>query len=132
MTERLGSIGFALVLIAALWAIGVSIYIFFSPQVVQEITATNVPGEPQVVEEITTVTTWYKVQGLWGSIALVLFAGIYVLGVVLARRSSFRVLAILCVVALLLSYLAGLSIGLLYLPAALALSLGALLMFLAR
>jgi hypothetical protein len=132
VTKSLGSIGYALVLIAALWAIGVSIYVFFSPQVIQEITATNVPGEPQVVEEFTTVTTWYKVQGLWGSILLVLFAGLYVLGAFLARRASYGFLAVLCVVALLLSYLAGLSIGLLYLPAALSMSLGTLFMYFVR
>ena len=132
MAKKLHSIGFALVLIAALWAIGISIYVFFSPQVVQEITATNVSGEPQVVEEFTTVTTWYKVQGLWGSILLVLFAGLYLLGAVLARRARYGILALLCVVALLSSYLTGLSIGLLYLPAALSMSLGTLMMFLAR
>lgn len=131
VTKRLSSIGYALVLIAALWAIGISIYIFFAPQVIQGVTATTVPGEPQVVEEFTTVTTWYKVQGLWGSILLGLFAGLYVLGVVLARRANYRFLAGLCVVALSLSYLAGLSIGLLYLPAALSMALGTLMMIFA-
>jgi hypothetical protein len=132
MTGKLSSIGCALVLIAALWAIGASLYIFFAPLTIQEITATTVPGEPQVAEEFTTVTSWYKVQGLWGSFLLVLFAGLYVLGVVLARRSRYGYLGILCAVALLLSYLAGLSIGLLYLPAALLMSLGAVFMFLSR
>jgi hypothetical protein len=126
------SIGRFLVVLAACWAIGASLFVLFSPQTVHVMSATAAPGEPQIVEEFTLEKSWYEVQGLWGTIVLVIFAGLYVAAVRFAWRAAYPALPILSVIALALSYLAGLSIGAFYLPAALALFVGMLLLMLSR
>jgi hypothetical protein len=128
MQKWLKSIANPLVLIAAVWAIGVSLYIFFSPVDIHSVTATNIAGDSQVVEESTTVSTWYRVQGLWGSTLLLIFAGIFVLAVFLAQRKNYRSLVLLSGFILILCYISGLSIGMLYFPAALILVFAALVL----
>lgn len=128
MNKRLKSIGNAFVVIAAIWAVGVSLYIFFSPVNIFNVIATNLTSGSQVVEESTTVSTWYRVQGLWGSILLLMFAGIFILAAILARRKNYRFLAILSGLCLVLSYISGLSIGMLYFPAALILVFATLIL----
>jgi hypothetical protein len=132
VAERLAPIGYALILAAALWAVAVSLVIFFTPVQIHEISATIVPGGDQEQQETTQYASWYQVQGLWGTILLVIFAGLYILAVYLRRQSKILLLGILSVVTLALSYLAGLSIGMAYLPAALALLVGMILSALAR
>lgn len=118
--------------IAAGLAVAASAYIILWPMIQQSITATSLPGGGSVVESETTRVSWYQVQGPWGVFVLVFFAGLYVLGFYLARKGATTWLVILSLGLLFLSYLAGFSIGLLYLPAALFLLLGALLLYLSR
>jgi len=128
--ERLITIGKLLVALATVWAIAASLYIFFAPVTIHSVTATTVSGGLDTVEESTSELSWYKVQGLWGSIVLLLFAGLYGLAARLAWRAAYLPLGILSVLALALTYLAGFSIGLAYLPAAIGLFIGALLLVL--
>lgn len=121
-----------LVVLAAIWAVGVSLYFFFSPITIHSITATSVLGDLERVEATTLTRSWYQVQGLWGIIVLVLFAGLYVVAPYLVWRSTYVALAILSLAALTLSYLAGFSIGLFYLPSAFGLLIGTTLLWLSR
>jgi len=121
-----------LVVLAAVWAVGVSLYIFFSPITIHSITATTVSGGSESVEASTLTKSWYQVQGIWGIFVLVLFAGLYVVALYLAWRSAYLALAILSLVALTLSYLAGFSIGLFYLPSVVGLLIGTVLLWLSR
>ena len=123
--------GRVVVAIAAAWAMGASLYIFFSPVSGRGVRTTAIVGAPNAVVEIfTTEQSWYEAQGLWGVVVLVIFAGFYLLAVRLAWRSRYIALAILSVVAIALSIITGFSVGGIYLPAALALFVGTL-MFLA-
>ncbi len=116
---------------AAAWAMGASLYIFFSPVSGRGVRTTGIVGAPNaVVETFTTEQSWYEAQGLWGVVVLVIFAGFYLLAVRLAWRSRYIALAILSVVAIALSIITGFSVGGIYLPAALGLFVGTL-MFLA-
>ena len=117
-----------IVAIAASWAIGASLYIFFSV-----VTVRRVFGDSRdIVETFTRKQSWYEAQGLWGVCVLAIFAGIYLLAVQLAWRSRYTALAILSVIAIALSIVGGFSIGGVYLPAALGLFVGTLLLLSSR
>ncbi|MDX1416372.1 MAG: hypothetical protein R3293_19390 [Candidatus Promineifilaceae bacterium] len=118
-----------LTLVAAFYAVGVSFYLFLSPIAIHTITATTLPNETTSLETSDMTLSWYRAQGLWGVIVLVLFAGLYILGLYLAWRSMDGALLILSMAALILSLVSGLSIGMLYLPAAGALIIGAILLW---
>ena len=120
------------VTIAASWAIGASLYIFFSPMSAQVVTARRVFGDSRDIVETFTRQSWYEAQGLWGVCVLAIFAGLYLLAVQLAWRSRYTALAILSVIAIALSIVGGFSIGGVYLPAALGLFVGTLLLLSSR
>jgi hypothetical protein len=129
---RLTSIGKNLVLLSALWAVGAGLYIFFSPQIIHGVKALSTAGEPQIVEEFTIEKSWYQVQGLWGTLILFILGAFYVVAVRLAWKGALPALAGLSVISLVLSYLTGFSIGGFYLPAAISLFVGMLLLVVAR
>lgn len=71
-------------------------------------------------------------QGLWGKFILIIFAMPYALAVRSAWRSAYHPLAVPSVIGLVFSFLAGFSNGGFYLPAALGLFVGMLLLTLPR
>ncbi len=120
--------GKLVVAVAASWAIGASLYIFFSPISGQGVTTSDIFGDSRtVVQTFTTEQSWYEAQGLWGVFVLVIFAGLYLLAVQLAWRSNHIALAILSVIAVALSIITGFSVGGIYMPAAFGLLLGTLM-----
>ncbi len=125
--QRLIYSGRLVAAIAALWAIGASLYIFFSPISVQGVKASSIFGASTVVETFTREQSWYETQGLWGVFVLVIFAGFYLLAARLAWRNKYNAFAIMSVISLALSIISGFSIGGIYLPAAFALIIGALM-----
>jgi hypothetical protein len=128
--SKLISAGKALIAFAALWALGVSLVILFTPVEIHEIEAVVVPGGDSTPQETITYQSWYQVQGAWGVAVLFIFAGLYALPAWLARRTETRWiwLALASLLALTLTFLAGFSIGGFYLPAALALLAGVILL----
>jgi len=104
-------------LLAAIWAIGAGIYLLLSPTVIQEIVATSSADGSQTIEELSRQVSWYEVQGVWGVIVLLIFALLYSSTALLAMRSRIVALAIASSLALMLTVLAGFSIGFLYIPA---------------
>lgn len=112
-------------LFSALWSIGVGLYVLFTPQTILEQVAVITPGDPETGEEIITrQVSWYQVQGPWGVIVLVIFALLFSLAGFFVLRKRFLAAGVTSVLVLLLSYLAGLSIGPLYLPAVLGVVVG--------
>jgi len=103
--------GKLIVATAAVWAVGASLYVFFSP-----------------VMTSRGSSSWYEAQGLWGVLVLAIFCGLYILAVRLAWSAKYRALVILSVLAIGLSIVTGFSIGAAYLPAALGLFVGALVL----
>lgn len=131
--HRLIYVGKFVVALAAAWAVGASIYVFFSPLSGQGVTVRRTFGESgSVVETFMTEQSWYESQGLWGVFVLVIFAGLYLLAVYLAWRRSYVALAILSVFAIAASIITGFSIGGIYFPAAVGLVIGALILLAAR
>ncbi len=120
------------VAIAASWAVGASLYILFSPVTISGVRGTVRRDLSEVVEVFTRQQSWYETQGLWGVIVLVIFGGFYLLAFRVAWRGKYRALAIMGVVAVALSIVSGFSIGAAYLPAALGLFIGALLLLSSR
>ncbi|MEE8078382.1 MAG: hypothetical protein V3T18_05240 [Pseudomonadales bacterium] len=130
---RLIYVGKFIVALAATWAVGASIYIFFSPLSGRGITARRTFGESgSVVETYVTEQSWYEAQGLWGVFVLVVFAGIYLFAVRLAWNGRYIALTIVIVITIALSIIAGFSIGGIYFPAAVGLVVGALILLSAR
>jgi len=104
-------------LLAAIWAIGAGIYLLLSPTVIEEIAATSGADGSITIEELSKQASWYEVQGAWGVIVLLIFALLYSSTAYLAWRTRLIALAIASSLALMLTVLAGFSIGFLYIPA---------------
>ena len=119
--------GRIIVVIAASWAIGVSLYIFFTPISIQAAPSRLYRDSTVVVDAFANEQTWYEAQGLWGVLILVVFVALYLLAVRLAWRSQYTGLTILSLIAVVLSIIGGFSIGSIYLPAALGLCTAALI-----
>ena len=119
-------------LLAAMWAIGAGIYLLLSPTVIQEIVGTTSADGSQTIEELSRQASWYEVQGVWGVIVLLIFALLYSSTALLASRKRLVALAIASSLALMLTVLAGFSIGLLYIPALLMVVVGWLTLGLAK
>ena len=130
---RLIYVGKFIVALAATWAVGASIYIFFSPLSGRGITARRTFGESGgVVETFMTEQSWYEAQGLWGIFVLAVFAGIYLFAVRLAWHGRYNALTIVSVITIALSIITGFSIGGIYFPAAVGLVVGAVILLSAR
>ena len=119
-------------LFAAIWAIGAGIYLLLSPTTVQEIVATTSADGGQTIEELSRQVSWYEAQGVWGVIVLLIFALLYSSTAFFSLRNRLVALAIASSLALLLTVLAGFSIGLLYIPALLMVVVGWLTLGLAK
>ncbi|MCH8877534.1 MAG: hypothetical protein IIA89_12035 [Chloroflexi bacterium] len=119
--DRLYRIPFLLV---ALLAIGASIYFLLSPTTIQEVVATTSANGSQTIEELSRQASWYEVQGVWGVVVLLIFALLYSSTAYLALRNRLVALAIASASALMLTVLAGFSIGPLYIPALLMVVVG--------
>jgi len=119
--------GKLIVVIAATWAVGVSLYIFSSPVSVHGVTDLVLRDSRTVVEAFTREQSWHEVQGLSGTLWLAFFSGFYLFAVRVAWRGHHVALAIMSVTAVALSIVTGFSIGGAYLPAALGLFIGALM-----
>ncbi|MCH8340376.1 MAG: hypothetical protein IIA51_02305 [Chloroflexi bacterium] len=111
-------------LLAALVAIGASIYFLLSPTIIHEIVATTSADGSQTVAELSRQASWYEVQGVWGVVVLLIFALLYSSTAYLASRNRLVALAIASASALMLTILAGFSIGPLYIPALLTVVVG--------
>jgi hypothetical protein len=129
---KLNSFGKIFVGVATGLAILASLYILFAPVNVQILTAAGVSNESEISHETTVRQSWYQVQGPWGIIVLMIVSGLYGWGYHLARKEEYTWLGVLSLGLLGLSYLAGFSIGLFYLPAAVVMLLGSGLLFFAR
>ena len=119
-------------LLGAIWAIGAGIYLLLSPMVIQVIVGTTSADGSQTIEELSRQASWYEVQGVWGVIVLLIFALLYSSTALLASRKRLVALAIASSLALMLTVLAGFSIGLLYIPALLMVVVGWLTLGLAK
>ena len=130
--SRLVFFGKLLINLSAVFAIIVGLYVLLAPVYVQSSTASTISGVPTTVEEHTFQQSLFQTQGIWGVFVLVIFAGLYCLGVYLAYVETFTLLGLLSFGLLLLSYLAGFSIGFLYLPAAISLLIGTAIIVLSK
>jgi hypothetical protein len=99
---------------------------------VQEITVTVGSDGGQTIEELSRQPSWYEAQGAWGVIVLIIFALLYSSIAILALRNRLIALSIAISLALLLTYLAGFTIGGFYIPALLMVVVGWLVLCLAR
>ncbi len=117
---------------AAIWAIGAGLYLLLTPQTIYEITAQSTANGSQAVEETVKQVSWYAVQGAWGVIVLVLFALLFSIVAFLAFKRMYLALAAASILAIVLTFLAGFSIGPMYLPAVLVILLAWIVLGIAR
>ena len=124
--------GQLIVVLAATLAVGASLYIFSLPVSVHGVTDLMLRDSSTVVQAFTREQSWYEARGLWGILWLVIFSGLYLLAIRVAWRGNHLALAIMSVIAVALSIVAGFSIGGTYLPAALGLFIGTLMLLSSR
>ena len=110
---------------SAIWALlaGVVIFLTLGGTSVTEIVTTDDLGEQSV-----TQISYFEMQGWWGIWILIAFAALYYGPFHFYRRGSRALAALFAIVAIILSILAGFSIGSFYFPAALALLVGLILL----
>lgn len=108
------------------------LWIALTPQTIHHITAVQEGADPSTAIETTAQVSWYQVQGWWGIAILIIFAALYSLPTYFLWRGRFVAVGVFAVLALLLTFLAGFSIGGIYLPAAIALLLGLVLLVISR
>lgn len=123
-------------LIGVLWSVIAGVAILLSPVMVESATADIPEGEGAADRPQPRFTverrTWYQVQGAWGVAVLVLFSAAYGGAAALIWRRSYLAGTTLSLLAAIMTVLAGFSIGLMYLPAAVAVLLGLLILGLAQ
>lgn len=118
--------------LAALWSLVAGARILLTPSWVQTATAVSVAGgteSPEAADEVQSEVrslSYYEAQGPWGLIVLLLFASPYLGSAALVWRQRTIAGTLLGLVGGILTVLAGFSIGLFYLPAALTVLLGML------
>ena len=117
---------------AALWSIGAGLWIALTALTVESVTIfQSVTGE-STFEQATRQVSWYSAQGLWGIIVLLIFAGLYAGAAYFHWKSKKWPAGLISILAILLTILAGFSIGAFYLPAALAALVGTILLIIPK
>lgn len=115
-------------LLAAIWAVSISLYIFFTPLQVESITATDVQSNNISAEVEIQEVSWYEVQGVWGTVVLAIFAVMYTGAATLVWRHKHIAGGVWISLAFIMTYLAGFSVGPFYLPSAVLAAIGGLLL----
>lgn len=110
--------------IAALWAVVSGFIIFFFSG------ATSITVTSESTTQVVRHLNWYESQGWWGVAILFIFAALYYGPLHFYNRGRRGMVVLFGLVAIVLSLLAGFSVGGFYLPGALALLLGQLAMLL--
>lgn len=121
--------GMFLLLAAAIWSVGAGLWIALTPQTIYELEAAGSNNGTQVAVESARQVSWFQVQGWWGIFILVVFAGLYCCTVFLFWRSRALAGTITGIISLAATFLAGFSIGPVYLPAAVMLLASMVLQF---
>ncbi len=105
---------------AGVWAVGIGFWMIATPLHVSEVIAVSERGSSleQAINEHQV--SFYSVQGMWGITILLVFALLYGVSAWLYVRDRQGAALVTGSAALVLTYLAGFSVGPAYLPAALA------------
>jgi hypothetical protein len=114
---------------STLWGIvGGLLTIFFGGGTsVTETAVNSVPGE-QIVEHLN----WFEAQGWWGVFILLAFAALFYGPLRFYRRGNKLMAALFGLAAITLTLLTGFSVGLIYLPGAIGVFFGLILLPLDR
>jgi len=115
-------------LLAAIWAVSVSLYIFLTPLQVESITATDGQSNNSSAEVEIQEVSWYEVQGVWGTVVLAIFAVMYTGAATLVWRQKHIAGGVWIALAFIMTYLAGFSVGPFYLPSAVLAVIGGLML----
>lgn len=129
---NLNKIDLYLFAFAAFWSIGASLYLLLSPVTIHEMIAESTANGSEAAEEITRQASLYAAQGIWGVFVLVLFALLFSIVAFLAFKSMYLALAAASILAVVFTFLAGFSVGPMYLPAVLVILLAWIVLGIAK
>jgi len=107
-------------LFAALASLAAGVWLLFTPYTVHSLTASAGPDAAGTLTESVELVTFYSIQGAWGLFVLAVFALLYTSGLYFFHTGRPWLAGFASGLALALTALAGLSIGAVYLPAAVA------------
>jgi hypothetical protein len=118
-----------LALAVGFWAVALTVfYLFFAKVSYESTTATGVPGQPSVTTTTSGQLPWLSQVGPF-AVAVMLFFSLLLAAIAVAEwREAFVFAAPLTLLALVVTFITGFSIGGLYFPGAAAAFLGALLL----
>ena len=117
---------------AAMWSVVAGLVLLLTPLEVQTLTAQGIAEDAASAVESSQSITWYEAQGLAGIVLLVLFALLYVAMAYLSWVKRWIGAASFAAIAILLTLLAGFSIGAFYMPAAMLSLVGLILLGIRR
>jgi hypothetical protein len=113
----------------AAWAVGIAVYLLLFAQLTyQGVTTTTEAGQPPVTTSFTRQERLITAAEPFTVVFILAFSAILAGGAFAARRGFIVSATVLAGISLVFSFISGFSIGLLYLPAALALTICALLL----
>jgi len=118
MERFISRLQYGMFLAAALWAVGAGLWLALSPYTVEVTTAST--GGAATGETFYRHVSFYAVQGAWGLFVLVVFALLYTSGYFFFRSGRHWLAVLGTTLALVLTALAGFSVGPVYLPGAVA------------
>ena len=108
--------------LAGIWALVVSLYILLAPHGTGM--GTTMSSDGQILSQTVSRPSFFEVQGPEGIAALAVFALIYLMVALCAYSGRRALLAVTSLMATVLTFLAGFSIGLFYFPAMFVVMLG--------
>lgn len=129
--RKLVFIGKCFIVFAAVWAVGVSLFVFFTPITSHTIEVTNLVDGQKNIEDSISVISWFQTQGVGGTIVLILNASLYLFALFLVLRTYYRALILFCAMVVLFSILLIFSIGFSFIPSAIGLTIGTIAVWIA-
>jgi hypothetical protein len=110
------------------WGIAIPIYLIFFAQVSYESTTSSATqGEPAITETVSGTLPWISAAEPVSIIILMMFSALLIGGGIAVWKNALAEMIILAMLALIGSFMTGFSIGGLYLPGAIALTLATVL-----
>ena len=126
--KSLDMMGRVFLYFAAMWSVVAGLVLLLTPLEVQTLTAQGIADDAASAIVSSQSITWYEAQGLTGILILVLFAFLYVGMAYLSWVKRWIGAALFAAIAILLTLLAGFSIGAFYMPAAMLSLVGLILL----
>lgn len=124
--------GKLVIAIAAIWAMGASLCVVSLPVSIGGVTDVLLRDSSTMSAILEREQSWYEAQGFYGFFWLAFFSGLFLMAIRTAWTGNYISLTSIGLTVSVLSIVTGFSIGIAYLPAAIGLLIGTLMLIASR